>query len=135
MKPDITVAVGVIENSKGELLLTRRPLDVAQGGLWEFPGGKVQAGESVEQALARELFEELGIEIYDTDAIMHQHYDYPDQQVELFFYRVRRFSGVPQMKAGQLDLSWVNVSQLNKLQFPKANYPLIERLQSEAVNQ
>ena len=134
MKPDIIVAVGVIDDGMGNCLITRRPLNVAQGGLWEFPGGKVDAGESIEAALARELYEELAITISYPQVIMTQQYDYPGCCVLLHFFRVQRFEGTPQIKAGQLDLAWVGVDELSNYEFPKANYSLIEHLQSEYLS-
>lgn len=124
MKP-VHVAVAVIRRN-GSILVSRRSADVHQGGLWEFPGGKVEAGENVLQALRRELAEELGIEV-DVSLCQHLidiHHDYGDKRVWLDVWVVDHFSGEPFGREGQ-PLSWLKPQELAGLQFPAANLPII----------
>ena len=78
----VTVAVGILIDDAGRVLVTRRAPDAHQGGLWEFPGGKVEAGETLQEALARELREELGVLVEATEALMVLEHDYGDKQVD-----------------------------------------------------
>ena len=87
------VAVGVIQAADGRVLIALRPNTVHQGGLWEFPGGKLEQGESVEQALSRELNEELGIHVLAVTLLIKIKHQYPDLAVLLDVYRVTEFSG------------------------------------------
>ncbi len=99
----IDVAVGVLLQGDGSFLLTTRPAGKLYAGYWEFPGGKLDAGESVEQALARELHEELGIEV-DPGAVQRwreQLVDYPHALVRLHFCQLRSWRGELQMREGQ----------------------------------
>lgn len=106
-RPVVEVAVGVLIRPDGRFLLTSRPPGKVYAGYWEFPGGKVEAGETVEQALARELHEELGLEV-DAAAITRwreQLVDYPHALVRLHFCQVTTWSGTPRMREGQ-RASW-----------------------------
>ncbi len=95
------VAVGVLLQSDGAFLLTSRPEGKVYAGYWEFPGGKLEAGESVEQALRRELHEELGISIGPVELWKTQMVDYPHALVRLHFCKVRQWEGVLQMREAQ----------------------------------
>ncbi len=95
------VAAAVIERPDGEFLLARRPEGKAYSGYWEFPGGKIEAGESVEQALRRELEEELGITIAGADVWKVTEHDYPHALVRLHWCKVRSWSGEFEMREGQ----------------------------------
>lgn len=97
----VEVAVGVLLTPQGDFLLTSRPPGKVYAGYWEFPGGKLESGESVEQALARELREELGVDIGDVERWKQQMVDYPHALVRLHFCKVRRWSGELQMREGQ----------------------------------
>ena len=130
----VHVAVGVILNSQqNQILIAKRPDHLHQGGLWEFPGGKVSLGETIEQALARELFEEIGISNIKAKPLMHILHDYPDKKVFLDIWLIDQFSGQVQGKEGQ-QCEWVNLQNLlssqNQYQFPAANQPILERLKS-----
>ena len=130
----VHVAVGVIFNSKqDQILIAKRPNHLHQGGLWEFPGGKVSSGEAIEHALARELFEELGISDIQAEPLMHILYDYTDKKVYLDIWIIDQFSGQAQGKEGQ-QCEWVNLQDLlssqSQYQFPAANQPILERLKT-----
>jgi 8-oxo-dGTP diphosphatase len=100
-RPVTEVAVGVLLLPDGSFLLTSRPVGKVYAGYWEFPGGKLEAGETVEQALRRELQEELGITIGPVEAWKTQMVDYPHALVRLHFCKVRQWAGDLQMREAQ----------------------------------
>lgn len=120
----IHVAAAVIRAEDGRILIARRADDQHQGGLWEFPGGKVEPGETVQAALARELEEELGIRPTVARPLIQVHHDYPDKQVLLDVWEVSAFVGAPHGAEGQ-PLAWVSARQLLEYQFPAANQPIV----------
>jgi 8-oxo-dGTP diphosphatase len=122
------VAVGVIKNPKGEILISQRAAKAHQGGLWEFPGGKVEKGESVMQALRRELKEELGIKVKQCEPLIRIHHDYPDLSVLLDVWTVEKFGGVAHGREGQA-VRWVVANELANYEFPVANLPIIHAAQ------
>lgn len=123
----IHVAVGVILREQ-QILLALRNAKQHQGGKWEFPGGKVEQDESVQQALARELQEEVAIEITQCQAFMQLEYAYPEKTVLLDIYLVTDFSGEPHGREGQ-PLRWVSIAELAEIAFPDANKPIVQRIQ------
>ena len=104
-RPLVQVAVGVLIQPDGRFLLTSRPPGKVYAGYWEFPGGKLEFGESVEQALGRELEEELGIRISQVDPWRSTQVDYPHAWVQLNFCKVWAWQGEMQMREGQ-TLAW-----------------------------
>lgn len=120
----IHVAAAVIRAADGRVLIAKRPLNKHQGGLWEFPGGKVEAGETVEATLARELAEELGIAVTAAQPLIQVRHDYPDKQVLLDVWQVTAFDGEPHGAEGQ-PLAWVEPAQLSGYSFPAANRPIV----------
>jgi 8-oxo-dGTP diphosphatase len=124
----IHVVAGVIYNpSMQQVLIARRPEHLHQGGLWEFPGGKVISGENPEQALKRELMEELAIEVNDCSPFLLTEHDYSDKLIVLDVWAVYGFIGQPIGNEGQ-RICWVDISALNDYQFPAANYAVLEKL-------
>lgn len=124
----IHVAVGVLTNTADEVLLSFRHPRSHQGGLWEFPGGKVEPGESVEAALRREFKEELDIEplvFFPLKKIIHH---YADKSVLLDIWRITEFRGEPSGLENQ-PLKWQKISTLDAASFPAANIPIIRSLQ------
>lgn len=124
----VHVAAALICNDQGQVLIAKRPADKHQGGLWEFPGGKVEAGEDVLGALARELHEEIGIEVRQARPLIRVRYDYPDRSVLLDVWRVDSFSGEPRGCEGQ-PVVWCGVDELSERDFPAANRPIIAAAQ------
>ena len=104
----VDVAVGVLINADGRFLLTSRPAGKVYAGYWEFPGGKLEAGESVEAALRRELHEELGIAIGPMQPWKIELVDYPHARVRLHFCKVREWRGEFEMREGQ-QMAWQNL--------------------------
>jgi 8-oxo-dGTP diphosphatase len=121
------VAVGVVINSRHELLVTQRAAGTHLEGYWELPGGKVEAAETVEQALSRELKEELGIEIGECRPLLKVQHRYPQKPVLLDTWRVLSFRGEPHGREGQ-PLRWVPLSSLSYDCFPAADRPIIDYL-------
>ena len=121
--PAMAVAVGVIERA-GCVLIAHRAPDRHQGGRWEFPGGKLAAGESAHAALVRELHEELGIEVKQTRPLMTVTHDYPERRVRLSVLRVTQFDGQAHGCEGQA-IRWVPKASLPDYRFPDANQPIV----------
>jgi 8-oxo-dGTP diphosphatase len=119
----------VILDSERRILLTRRASDAHQGGLWEFPGGKVEEGESLTEALARELAEELDICIGRTEPLLEVRHDYGDKSVFLDVHVVWEFQGEAR-GLEQQPLAWVPVGQLGNYDFPAANTPIVEAVEA-----
>lgn len=125
--PRIVVAAGIIRDGCGHLCLSRRPPHKHQGGLWEFPGGKVEEGEAVADALARELHEELGIDVAASAPFMTVIHQYPELCVTLHFRDVTHWQGEPRGREGQ-PVEWVPLSALSGRAFPAANQPVATAL-------
>ncbi|WP_394227680.1 8-oxo-dGTP diphosphatase MutT [Pseudoalteromonas spongiae] len=128
MKKQVHVAVGVIKKAN-LIFIAKRHDEQHQGGKWEFPGGKVEAGETVTQALARELNEEIGIEVKSSTPFLEIHHDYSDKSVHLDIHLVEEFDGQARHLEGQ-DHKWVAINDLNNYEFPAANVVIIEKLQT-----
>lgn len=122
------VAVAVIRDQSGKVLIAKRPDHLHQGGCWEFPGGKVEAAEEVEQALHRELSEELGINVIEAQPLIVVPFTYPEHRVVLDVWEVTAFSGEPSGCEGQ-PVKWVSNAELDLYTFPEANYPIIRAAQ------
>lgn len=120
----VHVAVGVVLDDKHRVLITRRANSSHQGGLWEFPGGKVEPGESLELALVRELHEELGIDVGRSNPLLQVHHDYGDKRVLLDVHVVWEFEGEARGLEGQ-PMAWVAPDVLAEYSFPAANVPII----------
>lgn len=123
----IEVAVGVMFNDQGQVLVGQRIVQDQYFEKWEFPGGKLEVGESPTQALARELKEELSIDVQSSQELMTLDHDYPDRQVRLYVRTVDAYSGQATSSEGQA-IKWVALSALQELDFLQGNQPMIERL-------
>ncbi len=125
----IRVVAAALFDSDGRVLITDRPAGKHMAGRWEFPGGKIAAGETEPQALQRELKEELGIEVLAARPVLEIAHAYPDRRVELSMWVVDRYLGEPRGLDGQ-SLRWVPVEQLSHEDILEADRPFIEALQS-----
>lgn len=132
-RKQVHVAVGVIVDDQQRVLIALRPDHVHQGGLWEFPGGKVEAGETVESALARELFEELGVKVLHCRSLLVIQHDYVDKSVRLDVWWVDQFTGLPEGREGQ-PIAWVTAAALHDYSFPEANRPIITAICDQLLN-
>jgi 8-oxo-dGTP diphosphatase len=119
--------VGALVDAEGRVLVSRRPEQVHQGGLWEFPGGKLEPGESPEAGLARELAEELGIEVRASRPLIRVRHDYSDRCVLLDVRHVCAYGGTPTGMEGQ-PLAWRHPDALDPACFPAADRPIITAL-------
>jgi len=125
MEPNyLHVAVGVISNAEGKLLISQRGEALAWAGLWEFPGGKLEAGETPRQALDRELHEELCITVISAEPLITLQYQYPDVTVKLYAFSVGQFAGKVCSTLGQV-CHWVAPPELNQYAFLAANKAVI----------
>jgi A/G-specific adenine glycosylase len=121
------IGVAVIWNDQGQILIDRRRQDGLLGGLWEFPGGKVEPGETIEACIQREIHEELGIEISVGDRLIVVDHAYSHFRVTLNVHHCSHVSGEPQ--AIECDeVRWVALAELDQYPFPKANLQIIEAL-------
>jgi len=128
MSDMVHVAVAVIINDDDEVCISLRHKDSHQGGLWEFPGGKIESQESVEQALLREIKEELGLEIKTSRPLITINHDYSDKKVCLHVHMVTAYHGLANGAEGQ-QVKWLPVAQLSGHEFPAANLSIIKAIQ------
>ena len=124
----IEVAAGLIFRS-GKILIAQRHAGAHLGGLWEFPGGKLETGETFEQSLARELHEELGVEVFVDRLFETVTHAYPEKTVHLKFFLCRLARGEPQ-PLGCAALRWVSRSELDHHTFPAADAGLLENIRA-----
>lgn len=122
----VQVAAAIILN-EGKVFLAKRDKHLHQGGLWEFPGGKCEVNESPEQALVRELQEEVAITPKNAVLFDHVVHDYGDKKVSLSFFLVEQFDGIALGNEGQ-KTDWFDLSELAELDFPEANKPIVDKL-------
>ncbi len=124
--PFVVVVVAILQ-LEGKILLTRRKLDAHQGGLWEFPGGKQEVGETLKQCLRRELREELDITVGVLQPFDVLRHCYPDKEVELHFFTCSQYHGDPKPLGG-IDMVWVPKGELSSYEFLEADRPIVEKL-------
>jgi 8-oxo-dGTP diphosphatase len=127
----LRVAAGILRDARGRILIAERVGGGPFQGMWEFPGGKIDDGESPEQALARELAEELGIELLEVRPFMQLEHDYPDRSVSIHFFLVLDWKHEPAGLEGQA-LRWVSAVGLTDEDILPADAPAIEALQQMA---
>ncbi|MDD9155907.1 8-oxo-dGTP diphosphatase MutT [Aliivibrio sp. S4TY2] len=121
------VAAIILNAEKNQVFITKRPDKAHKGGFWEFPGGKVEVGESAEQALIRELYEEIGINSTELDLFESLNHDYSDKSLYFDFFTVTQFEDLPYGKEGQEGI-WVSISDLKGYDFPEANVPVLNKV-------
>ena len=125
----VEVVAAIVVDSQHRILMAQRADWQHQGGKWEFPGGKIESGETHMQALARELKEEVEVQIDQQACELFKavHHDYSDKQVSLYFYLVKDFSGTAKGLEGQ-PVMWVNAQTLPQMAIPDANQAIADAL-------
>lgn len=122
--PHKQIGVAVIWNQSRQILIDKRKIGGAMGGLWEFPGGKIEAGETVIDCIVREIKEELEIEITVGEHLISIDHTYPTFHVTLIVHNCQYISGIPQPIESD-EIRWVEVRDLDKYEFPAANMAII----------
>lgn len=128
LRKHIDVVAGIVTSDSGAILLQQRPPGKPMAGRWEFPGGKIEPGETAPQALTRELHEELGIRVHATHPLIRLRHDYPELTVDLTVSHVTDYSGQPYAREGQV-LDWTPICALRQRNFLDADWPVIAALQ------
>lgn len=133
-KPVITVVGAILQDDQGRVLLAQRPADKSMPYLWEFPGGKVERNESPENALVREILEEIGLVVLPTHLLPFTFVSmaYPDFHIILLTYRCLEWAGTPEAREGQEGIEWVLLKDLPHYPMPDANRALVPLLQGIA---
>jgi len=126
----VRTVVAALITRDSKLLVCQRKRNDSHPLRWEFPGGKVEVGESPAEALARELREELGIEVYIGELLVSLEHAYPEKTVQLNFYRCAWRRGEPQL-LGCADFKWIRAEHLHDYHFPAADQQLLARLQRD----
>ncbi len=128
----IPVVAAVIRNEQNQILITQRPLGKHLGGMWEFPGGKIDDGENARQALQRELREELGIETEIKELLWRETFTYPEKTVDIRFFACSLTHPAQTIQRLQVaDFRWVSLKQLGQFSFPPADAAFIRKLTME----
>ncbi|MBD2384537.1 8-oxo-dGTP diphosphatase MutT [Cylindrospermum sp. FACHB-282] len=125
--PHKIIGVAVIWNDQKQILIDRRRPEGAMGGLWEFPGGKIEPGETILECIQREIDEELGIAIEVGEHLITIDHTYTHLRVTLMVHHCRYLAGVPQALECD-EIRWVNLEELEQFTFPKANFQIIAAL-------
>lgn len=126
--PHKIIGVAVIWNDQGQILIDRRRSEGLMGGLWEFPGGKVERSESIQECIRREISEELAIEIEVGEHLITIDHTYTHLRVTLIVHHCRYVAGVPQPIECE-EIRWVSLDDLEEYTFPEANSQIIAVLQ------
>ena len=128
-KRKIRVVGAMLEKEGGRYLITQRPPTSSLPLLWEFPGGRVERGESDQEALARELREEMGIEVRIAEEAMHTHHEYPGYEIDFRVFRCRLLSPEAAIRHLRVhDHRWVTLEEMSRYQFPDADARTLEKL-------
>ncbi|PKE32686.1 8-oxo-dGTP diphosphatase MutT [Rahnella sp. AA] len=128
----LNIAAGIIRNSAKEIFITQRDASSHMAGFWEFPGGKIEAGETPEQAVIRELQEEVGIDAEAPVLLKTLEHRFPDRIITLYFFLVEEWQGEPYGKEGQ-PKRWVKQSELKAEEFPPANEAIVNALKNSQL--
>ena len=131
--PHKIIGVAVIWNDTEQILIDRRPQEGTMGGLWEFPGGKIEPGETVEECIKREIDEELAIDVEIGDHLITIDHSYTNIRVTLTVHECQHIKGIPQTLECD-EIRWVNLEQLEQFNFPDANFQIIADLKQKVAN-
>ncbi|MEC4819325.1 MAG: 8-oxo-dGTP diphosphatase MutT [Scytonema sp. PMC 1069.18] len=127
--PHKIIGVAIIWNDQEQILIDRRRSGGVMGGLWEFPGGKLESGETVEECIKREINEELGIEIEVGQHLLTIDHTYTHLRVTLIVHHCHHLAGVPQPLECE-EVRWVSLNELEQFAFPEANVQIIDALRT-----
>ena len=127
--PHKQIGVAVIWNQSGQILIDRRKIGGAMGGMWEFPGGKIEPGETIAECIVREIQEELAIEIIVGEHLITIEHTYLAFQITLIAHHCQHISGIPQPIESD-EICWVDVCDLDSYNFPAANVAIINAIRS-----
>ncbi|MGM9936156.1 MAG: 8-oxo-dGTP diphosphatase MutT [Candidatus Ornithomonoglobus sp.] len=125
---ELTVTAAVIRNSEGKILICQRADDSSMGGLWEFPGGKLEPGETLEECIIRECKEELAVDLSVTDIFAQTQYQYPDKLINFTFFNAVINNGDIQMNVHK-DIKWVSVSEIKNYEFCPADIEILDMIE------
>lgn len=126
------VAAAIIFNDRNELLICQRQSGGSCSNLWEFPGGKLELGESMEECCVRECREELNVDIRILSRYEETSYAYPENEIQFTFYLAKLLSDENELKMNvHQNICWAKISELNEYEFCPADIKLIERIKSE----
>ncbi|MEA5617581.1 8-oxo-dGTP diphosphatase MutT [Cronbergia sp. UHCC 0137] len=131
--PHKIIGVAVIWNNNKQILIDRRRPTGAMGGLWEFPGGKIELGETIPECIEREIYEELGIQIAVGEHLITIDHTYTQLRVTLTVHHCRHLTGIPQPIESD-EIRWVNLTELDQFTFPEANVEIIAALRKWELN-
>ena len=127
------IGVAVINNDRGQILIDRRKQSGEMGGLWEFPGGKIEPGETIEECIEREIKEELDLKISVGDRLTTIVHTYETFNVTLYVHNCKYVSGTPTPLECD-EIRWVEPTQMDRYQFPQANIQIINLLQQRGIS-
>ncbi|MGR5152715.1 8-oxo-dGTP diphosphatase MutT [Photobacterium swingsii] len=132
-KKQLWISAGIILNAQQDkVFITQRAAKAHKGGFWEFAGGKVELNETAEQAVIRELHEEVGIDVTELEHFLSLAHDYPEKSLKFDFYLVTAFTGEAYGKEGQPG-KWVSIEALAPSDFPEANGAVLDKLQQRVM--
>ena len=127
--PHKRIGVAIIRNQAGQILIDRRPDRGEMGGLWEFPGGKIESYETVEECIVREIKEELSLTVAVGECLTVVNHNYQAFKITLFVYECQYLGGTPKPLASE-EIRWVNLEELSEYNFPEANLEIIATLKN-----
>ena len=127
--PHKRIGVAIIRDRQGKILIDRRRQEGEMGGLWEFPGGKIEKNETVEECISREIKEELALEIAVGKCLTVVNHTYSAFEITLFVHECQYLGGKPQPIACE-DICWVNLEEIDRYNFPEANREIIATLKN-----
>lgn len=131
--PHKQIGVAVIINDEDQVLIDRRPVGGSFGGLWEFPGGKLEPGETAAECIVREVREEIAIEVAVGESLITIDHSYPQVRLTLYVHLCQYLSGQPQTIACE-EVRWVAITDLGEYRFPKANGEIIQALRQKFLS-